>query len=235
MLYELSLFSKRLQKRNVTILYADGLFRRCIKHLEDKKQEKGEKVIEAEQAIQKMVFNSIKLIDCKKIKSINYGQLLTNIINKMKTRLIPEVAEEGGRNAAAIQTVMSEICVLDTSKWPKEIPLNFGQSQIKSLCHRFHMTQAINATMITFKDFLDNGGKKSVPADIKPLLNCIKIITCTSAKCERDFSGMNNIPTNSRSRLLVQRVSNLIFIKLHGPPVNLRKLEEYVRKWLRSH
>ena len=80
------------------------------------KQEKGEKVIEAEQAIEKMVFNSVKLTDYKKIKSINHGQLLTSIINKMKTRLIPEAAEEGGRNAAAIQTVMSEICVLDTSK-----------------------------------------------------------------------------------------------------------------------
>ena len=46
---------------------------------------------------------------------------------------------------------------------------------------------------------------------------------------------MNSILTNSRSRLLVQRVSNLIVIKLHDPPVNLWKPEEYVRKWLRNH
>ena len=119
-LYELSLLSERLQKRNVTILYADGLIRHCIKHQKDMKQEKGEKIIEAEQAIEKMAFNSVKLTDCKKIKSINYGQLLTNIINKIKTPLIPEAAEEGGRNAAAIQIVLSEICVLDTSIWLKK-------------------------------------------------------------------------------------------------------------------
>ena len=199
------------------------------------KQEKGEKVIEAEQATEKIVFNSVKLTDCKKIKSINHGQLLTSVINKMRTRLIPEAAKESRKNAAAIQRVMSEICVLDTSKWPEEIPLNFGRSQIKSLCHRFHMTQAINATIIAFKNFLDNGGKKSVPADLKPLLNCIKVIPCSSAECEKGFSAMNNILTNSRSRPLVQRVNNLISIKLHGPPVNLWKPEEYVRKWLRNH
>ena len=175
------------------------------------------------------------MTDCKKIKSINHEQLLTNIINKMKTRLIPEAAEEGGRNAATIQTVMSEICELDTSKWPEEIPLNFGGSQIKPLFHRFHMTQAINATIIAFEDFLDNGKKESVPSDLEPLLNSIKVIPCSSAECKRGFSVMNNILTDSRSRPLVQRVSNLIFIKLHGPPVNLWKLEEYVRKWLRNH
>ena len=39
-LYGLSLFSEELQKRNVTILYVDGLICRCIKHLENMKQQK---------------------------------------------------------------------------------------------------------------------------------------------------------------------------------------------------
>ena len=99
----------------------------------------------------------------------------------MKRCLIPEAAEEGEKNAAAIQTVMSEICVLDASKWPEEISLNFGRSQVKSPCHRFHMTQAINVTIIVFEDFLDNSRKKSVPADLEPLLNWIKAIPSCSA------------------------------------------------------
>ena len=78
--------------------------------------------------------------------------------------------------------------------------------------------KATNATKIAFEDFLDNGRKKSVPADLEPLLNCIKVIPCSLAECERCFSAINNILTNSRSRLLVQRVSNLIFTKLHGFP-----------------
>ena len=60
------------------------------------------------------------------------------------------------------------------------------------------MMQAINATIIAFEDFLDNGGKKSVPVDLEPLLNCIKVIPCSSAECERGFRAMNNILTNSR-------------------------------------
>ena len=75
-LHELPLLSEGLQKRNVTILYTDSLIHRCIKHLEDMKQEKGKKVIETEQAIEKMIFISVKLTDCKKIKSIIHGQLL---------------------------------------------------------------------------------------------------------------------------------------------------------------
>ena len=65
------------------------------------------------------------------------------------------------------------------------------------------MTQAINATMVAFEDFLENDGKKNVLADLEPLLYCIKVIPCSSAECERGFSAMNNILTNSRWRLLV--------------------------------
>lgn len=234
-LYELSLLSEGLQKRNVTLLYADSLIRRCIKHLENMKQHKGEKVIEAEEAIKKMVFNSVKLADSKKIKSISHEQFLTSLINRMEARLIPEAVEENGKNAAANQSVIADICVLDPNKWPEEIPPNFGRNEIKSLCHRFHMTQDLNATVIAFEDYIDNGGKKSVPVDLQPLLNCIKVIPCSSAECERGFSVMNCILTDIRSRLLVNRVSNLMFIKLHGPPVNLWKPDEYVLKWLRNH
>ena len=70
------------------------------------KQEKGENVIEAEQVIEKMVYNYVKLTVCKKIKSINHSQLLTSIINKMKTRLISEAAEEGER----IQQLFKQLC-----------------------------------------------------------------------------------------------------------------------------
>ena len=47
-----------------------------------------------------------KLTDCKKIKSIIHGQLLTNIINKMKTRLIPEAAEE----VEEMQQLFKQLC-----------------------------------------------------------------------------------------------------------------------------
>ena len=90
---------------------------------------------------------------------------------------------------------MLEICVLDTSKYPEDIPLNFDRSQIKSLCHRFYMMQAINATTIALENFLDNDGKKSVSADLELLLNCIKVIPCSPAQCEKSFRAMNNILT----------------------------------------
>ena len=46
---------------------------------------------------------------------------------------------------------------------------------------------------------------------------------------------MNLIVTKLRSRILIQHVSSLLFIKLSGKPFEIFNSEEYVKTWLRSH
>ena len=56
--------------------------------------------------------------------------------------------------------------------------------------------------------------------DLQPLLRCCSCIPVSSAECERGFSQMNLVCTSVRNRLLIERISNLLFVKLHVPPMD---------------
>ena len=66
------------------------------------------------------------------------------------------------------------------------------------------------------------------------LRSAIETIPVTSADAERGFSAMNNISSPLRSRLGVDRLANLIFVSLIGPPISEFNALPYVRKWLAS-
>jgi len=74
-----------------------------------------------------------------------------------------------------------------------------------------------------------------MPVDLKPLVNCTRIIPCSTAECERGFSHTNIIVSDTRSKLLVSHVSSLMFIKLHGPPLRSWIPTRYAKTWLRKH
>ena len=76
-----------------------------------------------------------------------------------------------------------------------------------------------------------------MPADLQPLVNCTHVtrIPSSTAECERGFSHMNIIVSDTRSTLLVSHVSSLLFIKLHGPPLKSWNPTMYAKTWLRIH
>ena len=45
---------------------------------------------------------------------------------------------------------------------------------------------------------------------------------------------MNVILSDTRSLLLVQHVSDLMFIRMHGPPLEVWKSDQYVQSWLKK-
>lgn len=51
----------------------------------------------------------------------------------------------------------------------------------------------------------------------------------------RAFSHMNIIMNDLRSTLLIDHVSDLMFIHLHGPPVSQWKPLSYVKSWVTKH
>jgi len=65
--------------------------------------------------------------------------------------------------------------------------------------------------------------------------NFLKTFRCSTAECERGFSAMNNICTDIRSRLTICNISNLMFININGPPINIRNPDTYVKSWLVKH
>ena len=118
------------------------------------------------------------------------------------------------------------------SLWPQNLELNYGEEEIRPLCHRFGFPGS--STVSAFHDYVDSQGRK-VPDDLLPLLRCYSCIPVSSAEWERGFSLMNIICTSVRNRLTVKRISNLMFMKLHGPPMNSWNTEKYAKSWLRAH
>jgi hypothetical protein len=82
-----------------------------------------------------------------------------------------------------------------------------------------------------FRDFIDEGGVQ-MTAGLTEVDTAIKTIPVTSADEERGFSTMNVICTELRSRLLVPRLSNLIFVSLVGPSLAEFQPLPYVKQWI---
>ena len=127
---------------------------------------------------------------------------------------------------------MQQFSVLDVALWPTELPPRFGEDEVKELCTRFNLQSRL--ILNAFRDYVDDFGRK-MPDDLQPLVNCTKVIPCSTAECERGFSHMNIIITVIRSKLLLSHVSSLMFIKLHGPPLSCWKPTNYANTWLRKH
>lgn len=235
-LFELSILSEALQKRETSIVYADKFIRRTINYLEYlKNPQKGKKLLEAACAVEIMQLSSISLTDNKKFKLIHRNQFLTSIINNMRNRLnttSENCSGSDGISTSESSDIVKELRILEPTEWPSEINMDFGEKEVESLCQRFNLP--LGKILNAFRDYLACGGRH-ISEDLETLKKYSKIIACSSSECERGFSSMNLIVTERRSRILIYHVANLLFIKLHGPPLELWNPILYVKTWLRSH
>ena len=60
------------------------------------------------------------------------------------------------------------------------------------------------------------------------IFNLLNLIPVGTSECERGFSQMNLIETDTRNSLAVTTIANLLFIKLNGPPLALWQPRSYV-------
>ena len=67
----------------------------------------------------------------------------------------------------------------------------FGCSSVKALCKRFGLKDMKHDIMDGFRDYTDCGGRRASPK-LKPLLDCVKTLPCSTAECVRGFSAMNS-------------------------------------------
>ena len=122
--------------------------------------------------------------------------------------------------------LMDELSVLDKNLWPLNIPNGFGISKVRNLCKKFGLPE--RKIIIPFGNHLDNIGRQ-IPTELKPRLNCIEVIPCNTAECERGFSHMNNIIDGKRTRLLITHTSSHLFININGPPLSEWKPINYAK------
>lgn len=240
-LAELSMLSESLQDRNTTIVYADKLIRRSIRFFESLEEKPGTKYLEALVAQNSGNFNNIPLTNNPKLKTINYGQLIRSVINNLNKRMFTTISSHESTSASAdtnrqaYDSLLSDLKVLEPDHWPKDKDqsVRYGEVEIDNLCRRFKIELNKSKVINGLRDYIEDSSK--IPKDLTPLLNCAKLIPCSSAEAERGFSLMNQIITDERSRLLTKHVSNIMFIKHHGPPVKEWHVELYAKTWLRKH
>ena len=224
-LNEISNLSLQLQRQNITLTEADRNVKRTIRVLSSFKDTPGEMVEEAMCASKSMTFQGVSLSSNNKIISINRNKLIQSLVDRMNSRLC----------SAAPDNVHLLDClkVLDCSTWPMEPSIRYGEKEVRYIAKRFQVneTNAING----MREWIDIGSQKQIPAKLTEIMTSVKTIPCSSAECERDFSIMNNIVSDIRSTILVANCSNLMFLKINGPPLRKWDPKKYVNTWLLHH
>ena len=154
----------------------------------------------------------------------------------MKTRLETSVAgrvvDEGDKGE--FEDLLDQVGLLDCAKWPSavKVPWYQGEKKLVKLANRFDLCW--NEVRGDFREYLRSRGN-SVPKPMQKLRQIVNTIPVTSADCERGFSSMNNLITPSRNRLTLVHASNLMFVKLVGPPLDKFHPMKYVKPWLREN
>ena len=121
--------------------------------------------------------------------------------------------------------ILTDSLVLDVRTWPAEPDIRYGEKEVRRLCHRFNLNA--QSAIAGMRDFIDDN--RSVPDELKAVVNCVKTLPCSTAECERGFSLMNIISTDLRATLLVNNVSSLMFLNLNGPPLSDCNPHAYVK------
>lgn len=221
-LRELGDLSLDLQKRDSNLVSADKAIRRYISVLISMKDNPKECTIAARAAADSKSFRGVSLLQ-RKIIEIDYKQLIQALIDNLSSRLL--------ENNEVVDKILECSKVLYTEFWPDEFDVRYGEKEVNFLCEKFKIDA--RESELGMREYVSN--QNVIPKNLRLLKNCIDSLACGTAECERGFSAMNLIVTDLRTRLLVENVSDLLFIKINGPPVSKFSAEYFVKKWKETH
>jgi len=121
--------------------------------------------------------------------------------------------------------------VLSPVSWPSDEDQKavFGDQHVLTLAKLCKVDG--RAALNDFRLYTYN---QCIGEDLCMLLKRVKVISVSSAECERGFSCMNIADTPIRNRLRVESLSALLFIKVNGPQPSHFKPVPYVTKWLQE-
>lgn len=111
-LCELSQLSLELQKHEITLIQADGIY-----------------FTEAVKTKQNMLFKNVILYNNNKLNCINKTQLITSAVNNLNLRLIENRDEE--------IIIIQDFQIVNKKTWPIEVDIRFGENEVRRICERF--------------------------------------------------------------------------------------------------
>lgn len=224
-LQELSDLSEALQHRNVDLSYANKKIKMTAALFEARKSVPGFYGSMAEKAVENLSFFGTPLhknesrTEKKFNQTLNSERFYEELKKSIETRLLSEKDLE----------LADTIKVMDEKTWPQNVPITFGETEIRKLASQFKLNER---QLITgYREYLYS---KVIPESLIPLKESINSIAISSSECERGFSQMNLIITPLRASLNISTVSSLLFLKINGPPLRLFVPGKYVDSWLAS-
>lgn len=232
-LTELSDLSRMLQKRDMTLPEAEKLLVRETRVFESMVSSPGPYMEAVLQAQKEKSFKNVALHENERIVKINAGQFFRSLAENIKSRMTPSTSSHvstqsslhGGENQ-----LMNDLMVLQPNKWPEgKLDIQYGDAEVLHLCDRLKVDR--RGSIQAFREYKEQRGS-TTPAGLKPLLQAVNTIAVSTSECERAFSGMNDILSAKRNSIAISRLSNLIFLKCNGPPLEQFNPHSYVRSWL---
>ena len=151
----------------------------------------------------------------------------------MEERLFTTASSRAQRSFHATRrenhkTLVGQIDVLDPKKIDHENP-RFGEDEVKSLCGILCLNkQQTHLAYIEFKA----SGERSIPDQLNKVFVAIDTLSPSNAECEREFSAMNNIITDSRDAITTNNAEKQFSVNTVRPPCEKWNPEPYVRTWL---
>jgi len=196
----------------------------------------GDKVLAVKSIAESSAFGSTQLVSNSKHVTINNNQFLSSVANSLRKRLLVDDKEDTCKSVDVLRkstrSLLAELSVMDINFWPSDMNIAYGKTEIRQLFLHFNLWFA--SIRDGYCDYRDTGGRL-ITQKLKPLVDAIKTIPCSTSECERCFNAVNLIMTDLRSRLTIDHVAALMFIKLHGPPLSKWKPQLYVSSWLAQH
>lgn len=174
-----------------------------------------------EKATSQMIFNGIHL-RAGKVPTIHRQQFLRSLVNNMKSRLLESTTASNDK----CKKLINQSKYLYINNIPEDSLFTFENNDVEEIAEQFGLNGRL--CIRAFREFNESKGKV-VSADFQQLLTAENTIPVSTAKCERNFSGINVCMSPQRARLQTDHLSTLLFIKLVGPPLSKFNPEEYVR------
>ena len=122
------------------------------------------------------------------------------------------------------KTLVGQIDVLDPQKIDHENP-RFGEDEVKSLCGTLRLNKQL--THLAYIEFKASGGR-SISDQLNKLMVAVDTLSPSDVDCERGFSAMNNIITDSRNAITTNNDEKQLFVSTVGPPCEKWNPDPYV-------
>lgn len=86
----------------------------------------GDQMTEVSKLQDTMTFKNIQLSTNSKLNSIKLNQFVTSLVNNIKSKLLSNNNQD--------EIIIQNLMIIDSTNWPENIDIRFGENEVKQLC-----------------------------------------------------------------------------------------------------